>query len=950
MRYQPWPAVLVCLIVLIAGDLAAAQPTSGPAVTGRRVASLDRGWLFHLGDVPFPVVTGHGMSYGNAKAGNAFGAAAMDFDDTAWRTLDLPHDWAVEGPFDPKENVSQGYRPRGIGWYRRHFKVPAADRGKHIEIQIDGVATHCTVWVNGSVAHRNFCGYTSFYIDITPFARYGNEVNTIAVRVDANEQEGWWYEGAGMYRHTWLVTREPVHIATDGVFAHPVRQPDGAWTVPVEVTLNSADKADATVRVETALIDPDGKEVARGGYDAAVGALGDAVARYAIPVTGPRLWSVDEPTLYRCVTTVTRDGLEVDRLTTACGFRTIRFDTQNGFFLNDRPLKLQGVCNHQDHAGVGVAVPDSIWDFRLRRLKKMGVNAYRCAHNPPAKEFLDACDRAGILVMDENRNFNTAPEYMRQLEWMVRRDRNHPSIILWSVFNEEPMQGTSQGYEMVRRMSAAVKKLDPTRPVTAAQNGALTTEPNASMAADVAGINYQHNQYDAFHNRFPDKPVTSSEDTSGFMTRGEYVTDKSKFIIDSYDTQAADWGRTHRDSWKRIAERKFLAGGFVWTGFDYRGEPTPHAWPAASSFFGIMDLCGFPKSAFWMHQAHWIKDKPVLQLIPHWNWAGQEGKPIKVMALTNAESVELILNGQSLGSKPVDPFMFVEWQVPYAAGRLEAIGTRGGREIARHAVETTGAPVALRLVPDRAELAGDTLDAMPVTVQAIDDKGRPVPIANSAVTFEISGGAAIIGLGNGDPLDHDPEMGNKRRLFNGLAQVILQSNRAGPGSLTLKATADGLNAAELSLPIAGREAPLEVPATRTAQSVGRWRISPLSAERPDPNQTIAASDQNTWSPVSANRTQTFEAGGYVIYRATFTPRAAVRKSGGRLTLPGLTGAAEVWIDGRKVGERAAADRGELVCDVPAGDGERTLSVLIRAEPRARVGLGGNVTVEPAATP
>lgn len=922
----------------------AAPDGVGPA--GRRVASLDRGWLFHAGDVPFPVITGHGMSYNNAKAGTAGGAAASDFDDSEWRSLDLPHDWAVEGPFDPKANVSQGYRPRGIGWYRRHFKLPAADRGRHVEIQIDGVATHCTVWVNGLVAHRNFCGYTSFSIDITPFAKFGDEANTIAVRVDANEQEGWWYEGAGMYRHTWLVTREAVHIATDGVFAQPVRGPDGVWSLPVEVTLNNASETAAAVRVETTLTDPQGREVARAGGEATVQPLGEATANYAAAVASPNSWSVDSPTLYTAVTVVTRDGIEVDRVTTACGFRTIRFDANQGFFLNDKPLKLQGVCNHQDHAGVGVAVPDALWDFRLRRLKEMGVNAYRCAHNPPAKEFLDAADRIGMLVIDESRNFNPTPEYVRQLEWMVRRDRNHPSVFMWSVFNEEPMQGTAQGYEMVRRLSAAVKRLDTTRPVTAAQNGALVTEPNASMAADVAGINYQHDQYDRYHAKFPDKPVTSSEDTSAFMTRGEYVTDPEKRYQDSYDTQAARWGRGHREGWKLVAERPYLAGGFVWTGFDYRGEPTPVAWPAVSSAFGIMDLCGFPKAAFWMHQAHWVKDRPVLQLIPHWNWAGKEGQPVKVMAISNAEAVELFLNGQSLGEKPVDPYFFVEWQVPYAPGKLEAVGRRDAKEIARFAVETTGVPAALRLVPDTGDFLGDAVDAMPITVEAIDAQGRPVPTAKPMATFEISGPAAIIGVGNGDPTSHEPEKGDRRRLFNGLAQVILQSTKAGPGSVTLKATADGLLPAELSLPVVARDARQEVALLRPTQTVPRWRMSPVTADRPDPNQTIAASDMNSWSPVYAGRRQPFEAGGYAVYLATVLPRAATRRAGGRVTLPLVTGIAEAWLDGRKVAEKPTAHTADLAFDLPPGNGERTISILIRADPNTQAGLGAPATIEP----
>ena len=394
--------------------------------------------------------------------------------------------------------------------YRRSFKLDPADRGKALELQFDGIATHCSVWLNGTLVHRNWCGYTSFQIDLTPFAHYGDTPNTLSIRVDAQAMEGWWYEGAGIYRHTWLVKRSPLHITTDGVFAHPVRKTDGSWEIPVETTLSNIGDAAVTGGVQTDLIDPDGKPVASGRATVEVPPLDTAVAKFTIPVSNPKLWSVDTPTLYTVRTRALRDSVVQDSVETRCGFRTIRFDANQGFFLNDQPLKIKGTCNHQDHAGVGVAVPDSLWEFRVRRLKELGSNAYRCAHNPPAKEFLEACDRLGMLVMDENRNFNVSPEYVRQLEWLIRRDRNHPSVFLWSVFNEETTQGTEMGYQMVRRMAAVVKRLDPTRPVTAAMSGGHKAPINVSQAVDVVGFNYNQNVYDGFHKAHPELPVTSS--------------------------------------------------------------------------------------------------------------------------------------------------------------------------------------------------------------------------------------------------------------------------------------------------------------------------------------------------------------------------------------------------------------------------------------------------------
>ena len=791
--------VAAALVAVALGAVLAAQ-TDPKVIESREVLSLDYGWRFHLGDIEPPGLKTHDQTYENAKAGEAWGAAAPEYNDSSWREVDLPHDWAIEGPFDPNANVSQGYRPRGLGWYRRALRIDPADRGKHLEIQLGAIATHATVWFNGTVVQRSFTGYAASYIDITPFAKYGDETNVIAIRVDAQQMEGWWYEGAGLYRHAWFVKRDPVHIVTDGVYAHPRRQSDGTWLIPAEVTLTNIGKSAAPVDVQVELSDPKGARVAVVTQKAQVEPLTQSVAKLSLTVSSPQLWSVDEPILYRVRTSVLREGKTVDAVTTTAGFRYFRFDPNTGFSLNDKPMKLKGVCLHQDHGGVGTAVPDSLWEYRLRRLKELGANALRCSHNAPAPELLDIADRLGILVMDENRNFNVSPEYVRQLEWLIRRDRNHPSIILWSVFNEEPMQGTEAGYEMVRRMSKVVKDLDDTRPVTAAMNNGMFTPINVSQAVDVVGFNYHIDNYDKFHEAHPNVPLTSSEDTSAFITRGEYITDKSRNIMGSYDDEAAPWGLTHRAGWKEIATRPFLAGGFVWTGFDYHGEPTPFTWPSAGSFFGIMDLCGFPKSAYWIHQAHW-KTEPVLQLIPHWNWAGQEGQPIKVMALSNADTVTLSLNGKVISEQKVDPYDMVSWQVPYAPGRLEAVGRKEGKVVSRSLVETTGEPVRLRLSADRPKLAGDGWDAAPVTVQAVDAKGRAVPLANMPVNFEIAGGR-VIGLCNGDPNSHEPEKGLRRSLFNGYAQVIVQSVApGGEPNLTLKASAAGLEPAQTKIRI-----------------------------------------------------------------------------------------------------------------------------------------------------
>jgi beta-galactosidase len=759
--------------------------------------SFDERWRFYRGDIEMPSPK-TGETYDYTKAGAANGPAGVKYDDSSWRVLDLPHDFVVEGSFDENANGDQGYRPKGVGWYRKSFTLPESDRGRYIELQLDGMATLATVWFNGNVVRHNWSGYDSAYIDLTPFAHFGDKPNLVAVRVDSGAMQGWWSEGGGIYRHTWLVKRSPVHLITDGVYAHPRKEPDGSWLVPVEATVRNIGEKPVQAEVRSILFDPAGRPVAQGRGMVVVNPLGQSVANIPLPLVSPRLWSVEEPNLYEVQTSVLIDGNPADRLSTTAGFRTIRFDPTEGFFLNEKHLKIKGTCNHQDHAGVGIALPDSIIEFRLRKLKELGCNALRMSHNAPTRELLDVADRLGLMVMDENRLFNPSPDYEAMLKWMVRRDRNHPSIILWSVFNEEPLQGTSEGYEMVRRMVAAVKELDTTRPVTAAMNGGMDKPISVADAVDVVGFNYTISLYDKYHAAHPDKPLFSSEDASSVMTRGEYAKDDARHVVDSYDDQPPPWANTHRVAWKAVATRPFMAGCFVWTGFDYRGEPTPYRWPTINSNFGIMDTCGFPKAAYYMRQAMWLEDRPVLSLIPHWNWDGKEGRPVKVRAMSNAETVELRLNGRSLGTQAVDRFEMNDWEVPYQPGRLEAVARRGGRVVATYAVETTGAPVRLKLTPDRAGLDGDGRDAVPVTVEALDSRGRHVPTANLPVQFVVAGGK-VIGVGNGDPNSHEPDKATARSLYNGYAQVIVQSEKGGTGMLMLRATSPGLTAATASL-------------------------------------------------------------------------------------------------------------------------------------------------------
>lgn len=898
---------------------------------------LDRGWRFHEGDVALPPPTGHHETYLSVKAGNARGAASVDWDDSDWQNVTLPHDWASFQPFVETANVSQGYRPRGVGWYRRSFLLDPADKGKRLEFQFGGIATRATVWVNGSVVARNFSAYNAVNVDITPFARFGEEPNVIAVQVDATAMEGWWYEGAGIYRHVWLAKRPAVGIATDGVHCDP-RLIDGRWQVPVTVTLESIADAAADIRVTALLCDPEGREVARRSAPARVEPLAPGEARLTLDVDAPRLWSVERPALYRVDVTV-EGTAGSDRRIVPIGFRTVAFDPQHGFLLNGKSVKLKGVCLHQDHAGVGVAVPDTLLAWRLARLKDMGCNAIRCSHNAQAPEFYALCDRMGFLVMDENRIFNPAPENLAQLQWLVRAHRNHPSIILWSVFNEEPMQGTEAGVEMVRRMRAAVRALDDSRPVTAAMNGSFYAPHNVSQVVDVMGFNYYPDDYDRFHRLNPAKPATSSEDTSAFMTRGAFASDPANHVISSMDEEAAGWGATHRAAWRAIADRPFLAGGFVWTGFDYHGEPTPYAWPTIASFFGVLDLCGFAKTAYDIRRAQWIDDRVVVGVAPHWTCPGREGQPIDLLVMSNAERVRVRVNGRTIGEQACDRIMGNTFAATYVPGVLEVEALKGGQVAARAVHHTAGRAAALRLTPVRGALRGDGEDAVAVTVDAVDARGHHVPTEQRKVHFSLSGGT-LIGMGNGDPNCHESEKAPERSLFNGLAQLIVQAGE-GRGRLIVEARAEGLRTARLVLPVLAATARPFVAEQPTAAMVTEWRLSPAFDERPDPALRPADGDNNLWAFTRSGTAAEADATPkWRIWRPALPMRKKISAEGGRLVLDRVAGRAELWIDGRQVAAKDSAAPGPLAGDVPPG--ARDVALLVRSAAGEASGVLGAV--------
>ena len=795
-----------CLLIMVS-IVAVFSAVSCATAAPRERLSLDRGWRFHLGDaadVSRDFDFGRGLAFG--KAGDVVGAVRPGFDDSDWPEVTVPHDWLVELEFDRQGDelhVYHGFKPVSrtkpattIGWYRRSFDLPKSDEGRRLSLEFDGVFRDSMAWLNGHFLGRHMSGYSSFSYDITDCANYGGK-NVLVLRVDASHYEGWFYEGAGIYRHVWLVKADPLHVAHWGTFVTSAVNKQQATVTARTRVLNESDRQ-ATMQVVASILDADGRTVATAhSAPRTVKPWQEIELAQQLVVSNPKLWSIESPHLYRLVTTVEKGGVAADGYETPFGIRTIRFDPDQGFFLNDKPVKIKGVCCHQDHAGVGSALPDRIQYYRIEKLKEMGCNAYRTSHNPPTPELLDACDRLGMLVMDEQRMMGSSPEILGQLERMVLRDRNHPSVILWSLGNEEGViQGTEVGARIAATMKRTIRRLDPTRPVTAAMNGSWGQ--GFSTVVDVQGCNYMRlGDMDAYHKTHPKQPLLGTEEASTVCTRGIYAPDAAKGYMSAYDVSAPMWGSTAEAWWQFYAARPFIAGGFVWTGFDYRGEPTPYQWPCINSHFGIMDTCSFPKDNYYYYQAWWT-DHPVLHLLPHWNWRGEEGKEIAVWCHSNCERVELFLNGHSLGEKQMPPNSHLEWKVAYAPGVLEARGYKGGRVIATTKAETTGPPTRVLLTADRAGIKADGEDLSMVTIAIVDAQARTVPTADNEVSFEVSANGRIIGVGNGDPSSHERDKASQRKAFNGLCMVILQSTTE-PGAIQLKATSPGLEPMSLTI-------------------------------------------------------------------------------------------------------------------------------------------------------
>ena len=776
--------------------------------------NFDFDWQFHKGDIAIKQAVKAGMQGGltdcnvkriegeEAKIAYTDRNKVAEYNSKDWENVDLPHDWLVEEPFVHDDNIScqpagNGYHPTGIGFYRKEFDIPADDKGKKNYIEFDGIFRNSTVWVNGHLMGTHLSGYTPSHYDLTEVLRYGSEgKNVILVKVDATDSEGWWYEGSGLYRHVWLIKTNKLHVARFGTYVTtPVVSAKQA-SVHINTVLNNEENISKKFSLVSKIIDAAGKIIDVQTYSDSIKACDHIEVNQNSIILNPLLWSPETPHLYKLKTEVLENGNLIDTYETIFGERTVDVK-KDGFYLNGHLYAVKGTANHQDFAGVGVALPDKINEYKIKLLKEMGCNGYRSAHHPPTAELLDICDRLGMLVLDENRHLSSSKDGLEDLTEMMMRDRNHPSVFMWSMENEESLEGSVMGTRILKRLVTMAHHIDPSRQVTAAMNHGWN-EGGYSDVLDVVGYNYGQRgmQYVKDKKRYPERKMFVTESTSYVSTRGEFEDNTEKGYMSNFG-KGISWGLQPGEDWKHIVDYPYLSGTFVWTGFDYRGEPTPYLWPCVSSHFGIMDLCGFPKDGYYAYKAAWTK-KPLVHVFPHWNLFGKEGDTIRMGVYTNCDEVELLVNGKSLGKKKAEPFTRLEWNAVYKPGKIEVLGYKRGKLVAREKTVTTGNAAKLTMKSDVNILKADGKDVAIINIAVRDSKGNIVPTANNRIMFSVEGPGKIIGTGNGDPSCHDPEKTDWRKAFNGYCQVLVQAGKT-PGTVRVRASAQNLINAEVTL-------------------------------------------------------------------------------------------------------------------------------------------------------
>ena len=784
----------------------------------REVIRMDEGWKFAFGNASDPAKDfGCGTEYFNylTKANSIHneGPYAMKFDDSTWQEVRIPHDWVTTLPYAPEASHSHGYKTVGykypetsVGWYRKTIHIGQEDLGKRLMLRFDGIFRNARVWFNGFYMGTEPSGYATQVYDVTEYVNYGGD-NLICVRADATLEEGWFYEGAGIYRDVWLEKSAEVSVVPFGTFVYAdIKEPYTSATVYIETEVHNTSLTDRQCEVSQRLLDADGREINKSASTSlSLKSKQTRGIKQQMTVSNPHLWSTTDPYLYQVETTISIHGQVTDVYTTTTGFRDIAFDAERGFLLNGKQLKLKGVNMHQDHAGVGAALPKALMAWRIKQLKAFGCNAYRASHNPMTPAQLDVCDREGILVIDENRLSGINDEHIRLLERMIKRDRNHPSIILWSDGNEEwGMENTVQGKRVAEAMREYTRLFDPTRPSTMANAGGA----EMIKGLDVVGFNYiVQNDVDNRKKNNPSWKIVGTEETTGCGTRGIYFDSSGRMVSlnrqPSPDTQKPIANVIER-GWKFYAERPWAAGLFYWTGFDYRGEPNPLKYPAHDSEFGILDYCGFWKDEAWYLKSWWT-DEPTLHIFPHWNLQGHEGEEVELWAYSNCDEVELTVNGKKLGRQTMPKNGHLKWKATYQPGRVVATGYKNGKRILTQTIETTKPASKVVLKADRRQICADGRDVAVVTVEVQDAKGHVVPDACPMLTLSLEGNGLILGVGNGDPAylgeDH-PQAQDCHQFqipaFNGLAQLLIQSGKT-PAQLILNCTGGNLKSGSIVL-------------------------------------------------------------------------------------------------------------------------------------------------------
>lgn len=774
----------------------------------RKIISFDKNWLFHEGEIEVKYPAFKGPVYSQAKTEREFNGPASryynarpdDFETDEgrelcierWEMVDLPHDYIIKQTPDEKNNNAEGFFDYHNSWYRKSFKVDEADRGKRHILYFEGVASRATVWLNGCLMKYCGDGFTSFEVDISDVVDFGAE-NVVAVYVECGTCDGWWYEGGGIYRHVSYIVTENIAVDMYGVYVCPHRVNEMLWHTDIETTLVSDRKENAEVTVKTEIIAPDGSICLCAAADATLEGYSKTAVKYSFDIDSPMLWDTETPNLYKAVTRVYDEGNELDVYETRFGFREFKIDPDHGLFLNGKHIKIKGVCMHQDFGLTGKAVPDNIQRYKLEMIKEMGANGFRASHYPHSEATMDALDELGFIVMNETRRFESTPDGLASLEMLVKRDRNRPSVLFWSIGNEERFHGTDEGVRITKRMSAFVKKLDNTRYVTTAFS--LGEGRNAvGGELDAIGINYNLDYLDKAHKDYPDVGIFSSENCATGTVRGYYLpASPERAFNPAYDADENRWWSSRERTWKTIAEREYMLGGYQWIAFEHRGEAL---WPRLGSISGAIDLYLQKKDAFYQNQSMW-SSKPMVHMLPHWNFAGFDGEDIKVAVYTNCEEIELFLNGESLGRKKTEKYTTLYFTVKYEPGEIRVLAYNGGKAVCADGYKTSGAAKKLVLrAENKAEANGE--DLLIVTCGCIDENGVEVPDAEPFVHFYANEIGTIVGTGSSN-IDHIPPHIPDRQMYAGRITVAVRLKAH--GTLKLYAKASGLDAGILTLEV-----------------------------------------------------------------------------------------------------------------------------------------------------